>query len=697
MKSSRPLLFGVLIVIVVFVLCCVCALGIAGVSLYFSIQESSSRPNIAAPTVEEPVPTASQPTPEAVIVTQEPVQTTLTAPNTPIIPSPVPVSGTDTETLLTLETTIVPINDPIALAERLEDKENLPVNLEFPVKTYQVGDRETFWVTDSDTNENSEVPATLRFVTDHVYFWIEDGVTFNERQLEALVETFEDEIYPTNREFFGSEWTPGVDADPHLYILYAGGLGGSVAGYFSTADEYLPVVREYSNGHEMFLLSVDHVDLDEEFAYSVLAHEFQHMIHWYRDRNEETWMNEGASDLASFLNGYSIGGHDRIFAADPDIQLTDWPNNATSNTEHYGAAFLFMTYFLDRFGEDATKALVADPANGMVSIDDVLAALDLKDPLDGELVTADDVFTDWLIANFLQDEQVSDGRYTYHNYPAAPEFSPTESIDDCPLDLTPQSVHQYGVNYIRIRCEGDYVLHFEGSTQINVLPENPFSGSYAFYSNRGDESDMTLTRTFDFSDTSGPLTLTYWTWYDLEEDYDYLYLTASTNGEDWQILTTPSGTAEDPSGNSYGWGYNGVSGGGPSWIEEKIDISQFAGQEVQLRFEYVTDAAVNGEGLLVDDISIPETDYFTDFEEDDGGWEADGFVRIQNQLPQSFRLALISTGQETTVEMIPLSGDNIADIPIKIGDGTREIILVVTGTSRYTRQTASYSFSIQPR
>ena len=139
------------------------------------------------------------------------------------------------------------------------------------------------------------------------------------------MENFEEKTYPTNREFFGSEWTPGVDADPHLFILYAGGLGGSVAGYFSSADEYLPVVQEYANGHEMFLMSTEHVDLDEQYAYSVLAHEFQHMIHWYRDRNEETWIDEGSAELAAFLNGYSVGGHDRVFASNPDIQLTDWP------------------------------------------------------------------------------------------------------------------------------------------------------------------------------------------------------------------------------------------------------------------------------------------------------------------------------------------------------------------------------------
>ena len=69
----------------------------------------------------------------------------------------------------------------------------------------------------------------------------------------------------------------------------------------------------------------------------------------------------------------------------------------------------------------------------------------------------------------------------------------------------------------------------------------------------------------------------------------------------WRTLANPdysSGTAEDPTGNSYGWGYTGKSGGGEAaeWIHEQVDISQFAGEEVYLRFEYITDTGVNWHG-----------------------------------------------------------------------------------------------------
>ena len=626
----------------------------------------------------------------------------------PAFPTPIPqikrpvIEGQPapayTGTLQTLEENTIPVRDLRDLAMRLKGRQDIPATLASPASYYQVGDVQEFWLTDVDTTENFKVQATLQYVTDHLYFWVQDGVPFQKRDVQKLAKIFEEHIYPTDHEFFGSEWTPGVDGDPHLYVLYGRGLGSSIAGYFSSADEYTPLAHQYSNAHEMFVLSADHVDLGEDFAYNVLAHEFQHMIHWYRDRNEETWMNEGFSELAAFLNGYGVGGMDEAYVKDPDIQLTYWPEVSGNSTPYYGASFLFLNYFLNRFGEDATKALVANQENGMISIDEVLAQESARDPLTGKVLTADDVFADWVVASYLQNEAVGDGRYTYQNYPDAPRPDPTEEIQSCPLNPITRDVHQYGVDYLSIRCRGDYTLHFEGSTQVGVLPADPHSGSYAFWSNQGDESDMTLSRSFDFSKIQGPLTLKYWTWYNLEKDYDYVYLEASTDGKNWQILKTPSGTAANPSGNSYGWGYNANSGGREAarWIKESVDLSQYAGQKVSLRFEYVTDGAVNGEGLLLDDISIPETGYSSDFESGNGGWDGQGFVRIQNELPQTYRLEVIEFGRPTGVQNIVLSGSNTADIPLHFDSGVNQVVLAVSGTTRFTRQAASYRISIEP-
>ena len=552
-----------------------------------------------------------------------------------------------------------------------------------------VGEQQNFWVHDLDANENNQVSATLRYITPHVYFWVQDGLDIKESDMKALVDTFENEIYPTDREFFGSEWSPGIDGDEHIYILYARGLGFSVAGYFSSSDSTHPLIQEYSNAHEMFLFNADNTPLGGDYAYAVLAHEFQHMIHWNNDLNETSWLNEGSSELAVHLNGFATGGFDWSYIANPDLQLNDWPNDQDATPPHYGAGFLFMTYFLDRFGEEATQLLVKDPVNGLESVDDVLAQINTTDPLTGQPITADDFYLDWVLTNFLLDKSIGDGRYIYNNYPGAHRASATETVYDCPQDPFTRTVHQYGVDYIAIECEGDYTIDFTGSTVTGLLPADPYSGDYAFWSNKGDESDMTLTREFDLTNVSGPVEMSFRTWYDIETDWDYVYVEASEDGETWNILLTPSGTGTDPSGNSYGWGYTGVTN---DWIEEKVDLSEYAGKKVYIRFEYITDAAVNGEGFMVDDVSVDAAGYRSDFEADDGGWVADGFARVQNILPQTFKLALISG--DSSVTIVPVSADQTAEIPISLKPG-ETAYLVVSGTTRFTRELATYQIEIR--
>jgi hypothetical protein len=210
---------------------------------------------------------------------------------------------------------------------------------------------------------------------------------------------------------------------------------------------------------------------------------------------------------------------------------------------------------------------------------------------------------------------------------------------------------------------------------------------------------MTFSRTFDLSDVSGQIVFDYWVWYKIEEDWDYLYLVASADGgETWEILVTPSGTDTDPTGNSYGWAYTGNSGGGiePVWIQESVDLSHFAGEEVILRFEYVTDAAVNGDGLLLDDLSIDAIGYSEDFEQGYGDWEAAGFVRLYNSVPQTYIVLLVEYGDEIVVREVVLDEMRHAEVPIEFSRNMDEIALIVIGTSRYTWTPAPYSFSLNP-
>lgn len=662
-SSSTGKIIGAIIAILV---CCSCvAIAAAGVYFYQAFKD---------------IPLSLTPfTP--------PLGSTATPAPTAQIDRP-PVGDISRETIETLAQAQVPENDPYELACRLQAV--CDVSKTVQAKPYKVGDKEKFWILNSDTTEHFQIDATLRYATDHSFFWVEDGTSVDEGDMKALMDTFESKIYPTDREFFGSEANPGVDGDPHIYVIYASSIGHNIAGYFSSSDSYNPLAKEYSNAHETYVLGTSQ-DLGDAYTYATLAHEFVHMIQAASDRNDVSWLSEGFAEVGAFLNGYDIGGADWIYVQNPDMQLNTWVDNSSPDfSAHYGMSFLYLTYFLDRFGDEATKALTNNPENDLTSVDNTLAELNITDPETGKIITADDVFMDWAVTLKLMDKSVGDGRYYYHNYTSAPTAGAGESVSSCPQSLN-GTVNQYGIDYYSITCAGDYTLHFSGSTAVGLLPINANSGKYMFWSNRGDESDMTLTREFDFTGASAPIEMSFAMWYDLETDYDYVFLEASTDGQNWEIITTPSGTAEDPSGNSYGWGYNGQTN---DWKTEEVDLSKYAGQKVQIRFEYVTDAALNGEGFLLDDVQIDAIDYKSDFEAGTDGWDAAGFVRVENILPQTYRLAVITKGGTTTVTHVQLNPDQTVDIPLSLKSG-EEAVIVVAGTTRFTRMPAAYQIEIK--
>lgn len=627
----------------------------------------------------------------------DPVETTA-APNATAFPVPtasdtpeptaIPV---DRQTYELLKAVEPPFADPVDLAIRLGGfTGELAGTPEPPSQPLAVGTRNQFWITDSN-DQNVQVQATLQYVTEHAYFWVQDDVIYDQVDLETLAETFEGRIYPTTRSFFGSEPNPGIDGDPHIYVLYARRLGINVAGYFSSVDSLPPAIRADSNGHEMFVFNADNVELADQFTYGVLAHEFQHMIHWNIDRDETTWIGEGLAELAVHLNRLGTAGFHTEYTDDPVVSLNDWPNG-DDTVPHYGAASLYTLYFMNRFGSDLTKAMAAHQDDGLQGIDSTLSEAGVVDPIREALLTADDTALDWAIANYLNDLEIADGRF---GYPSFSDFRParqTQTLVECESDAEPRQVNQFAPHYIRMICPGRRTLRFEGAVETTLLPADAYSGEYAFWSNKGALSDMRLTRQFDLTAVSGPIEFVYQTWYDIERDWDYAYLLASIDGQRWDMLQVPGGTDTNPTGGNYGWGYTGTTRRS-EWIEQRVDLSDYAGGSVWLRFEYVTDLSVHGEGMLIDDLAIPAIGYFSDLESDDGGWEAEGWVRVRNVLPQSFLLAWITFGDQTRVEYVSAGVNNILELPMDLPEEGGARVLVVFPTTRFTRQPASYSLS----
>jgi immune inhibitor A len=606
--------------------------------------------------------------------------------------TPVPILSGDTEALL--QQADMPARDLRELALRLKPGVgDIPVVVNSQSPNYAVGAQQRFWTENSDTQVHRQITATLRYKTDHVYMWVENGVDLKDSDLAAAAKRFESKTYPTDREFFGTEWTPGVDNDVHLSILHGRDLGKNIAGYYSSADEFSHLINPYSNEKEMFYISVDDGSSppNSSFYNGVLAHEFQHMIHWYNDRNEDSWVNEGMSELAASLNGFDVGGADIAFARKPDTQLTTWSDPSEGNAEHYGASYLFMQYFLGRFGEDLMKTVVSDKENGIAGFQDALNKAGRKEKFD-------EIFADWIVANYVnQPNAEPKGRFGYPDI-KPPQFAVVDTLTKLPA-TGKASVSQYGSDYLQIKGQGDLALEFQGSTTVPLVNAKPH-GTSAWWSNRGDDSDATLTRGFDLHGLT-TASLTFSAWYDIEDGWDYAYVEVSVDGgKQWKVLPGLNTTTKNHAGNSFGAGFTGMSGGGKAadWVNERIDLTPFVGKEILLRFEYVTDDAVNGPGFMLDDIAIPELKYKDDAENGTSGWQAAGWVLTNNSLRQNWLVQAISSGKDgVKVQRMPVGVDGKGQLVLTQVDKSDEVAITITALAPVTTEKASYSYTLSQK
>jgi len=578
--------------------------------------------------------------------------------------------------------------DQVALAEAFKHIGDVPTVARTTPLDVKVGDTESFWVANVIENTNYQVTATLRYAGPHALMYVDDTVDVDQADVEKSAKEFEEHIYPRDRELFGEELSPGIDGDVRLTILNTPVHGAG--GYFSSADGVVKEVNRFSNEREMFVIGIDSYPLGSDSYASTLAHEFQHMIEWNVARRSPSWFNEGMSTLAEDLNGFVSQGTASIHLSQPDIQLTTWSSDASQNGEHYGTSQLFLRYFYDQYGGDngLAELIKADAGNEHEAFVPIAAR---KRP---DIKHFADLFADWAVANVVKDAAVGDGRYTYKLLPGAAAVSEPRASEPV------TTVQQFGTDYLGI-LNGPLTVDFDGAETIGLTGTQPKDGRYAWWSNRGDDSVETLTRAFDLSGVQ-KATLQFATWYEIEKDYDYGFVTVSTDGgKTWTTLKGNTTTDFDPQGQNFGNGLTGVSGSPDAepdkgtrgqWIEEQMDLTPFAGKQILLRFWVVNDAGYNAEGMLIDDIRIPELNYSDGAEDGDAGWEPQGFVRTTGKLAQEWTLRLIATKDGSiVVEPVAVDAQGRASITVPAGE---RAVLAVMGTTPFTTEPATYGYAV---
>ena len=634
---------------------------------------STPAPTPAEATVETPTPVVS-PTSDApprptTVPTIPATFTPVPEPTVVTVPSPAVPRGLPHE---------LPERDLYALAERLGGApKGSPRTLEVVRTDHQVGHRHPFFVTDIGTDTTHVIDATLQVVSHNAYWYVDDRLNLQTEDLQFAADEYESNIRPTLLEAFGDVWNPGVDGDPRLTVLHAN-LGGGAAGYFSSLNEFPRHTHPHSNEREMLFMDGSDFRPGSEGYLKVLAHELQHAIHWAHDPGEDSWVNEGLSEVATELVGYSPSFIE-AFLSRPQTQLTFWVEGRDS-IPHYGAATLFMMYLLEHYGDSQSlRSLIANPADGVGGIESFLQP---------HGTTFDEVYADWIAANYLDSDM---GPYGYANREV--EVRRIDAIRE--TGGTTGHLAPYSSRYFDLgSLTGDLVIEFQGDATTRQVATRCHSGVRCWWGNRGDSIDTTLTHEFDLRNLS-EATLEFRVWFDIEEGWDFAYVEVSTDeGETWTILEGEHTTDENPVGNSYGHGYTGASNG---WLEERIDLTPFVGSEVLIRFEYITDDAVYEDGFVIDDIAIPQLEFSYDAEVD-GGWDAEGFERIDNVVPVDYVVLVMErhrNGADIVRRMEIDEGRQGAIAVHGLGDEILEAAVVVSPLARNTHHLSRFTVEVR--
>jgi hypothetical protein len=520
-----------------------------------------------------------------------------------------------------------------------------------PASPPKVGDQLDFFVNYDLDKDFRPVHATLRHLSDHAAWWVAEGADVTDEDLRAAAENFETTPYKIDTLVYGPEPKPGIDGyDPVHFLLVNIPEWGEFYGYFSTVNMYPRIMQQYSNEKEMMVINTGGNPLPSiEFA-GELGHEFGHLIEWSSDPNEDLWLNEALSELSAFMTvspppGTLMDeGNQQVFSRYPFVQLNTRPETSLPEDDrnlvfaHYGAEKLFTVYLLDRFGPRFIRDVVANKEAGVRSIEQELQKLD--PPL-----TFDEVFADWILANLMNQPDHPQGRFGYKEVQTL--LPSIITLDSFTGETLPGYMPPYSTFYYELHANDALKVKFSGATQARLTPSDPYAGKSVWYSNRGDETSFTMTHAFDLTGVDSA-TLKYAVWYELEENFDYGYaLVSDDGGETWDVLETNHGTSENLSDDALGTGYTGES---KEWLQESIDLSAFAGKEILLRFVVNTDLATNRDGMMLDNIEIPEIDYLDGAEDDQGGWEAQGFVRSSNVVPAEWIVWLVKVNSDPALK-----------------------------------------------
>jgi len=272
-----------------------------------------------------------------------------------------------------------------------------------------------------DVSGRAQLSATLVQVDPRLYFYVESawwGQQTSAKQAQVLLDLgnlsdeFNTNIYPNLTSLFGYEWTPGIDNDSKISILFES-MNSTEGGYFREADEYDKLQLPDSNMREMLYLSV--ANIDDPNMKIILGHEFTHLITFNQKNKifgveEDTWLNEARADYSSTILGYdstydgsNLQQRVSDFIENPTDSITDWAGTKYD----YASVDLFTQYLVDHYGVNILSNSLKSKLVGIASINQALLNSGAKENFA-------QIFIDWTITLAINDCS-QNSEYCYSN------------------------------------------------------------------------------------------------------------------------------------------------------------------------------------------------------------------------------------------------------------------------------------------
>ncbi len=245
------------------------------------------------------------------------------------------------------------------------------------------------------------VDFSLAYTSTYAFYYMDDDFTVSPATLANVGAAFDDN-YISVIGNFGS--TPDVDGEPRVFVLLTDILDEYT--YDPGATTYVPCFFDPyhlhpgepgSNGREMLFLDLNPTVPDSEQADRCLTHQLALMVAYNYDTQEAYWADEGMAYLAEFVAGYGHRPEVETYLQDPNVPLTGW----TGGEADIGQVYLWTLYLRQRFGQSGVKDILQSP----------LHELDPIEPLLG--ISKQDLFHQWVLANYLDDPIQAGGAYSY--------------------------------------------------------------------------------------------------------------------------------------------------------------------------------------------------------------------------------------------------------------------------------------------